>query len=130
MAEHQFAVWAPRPDLVRLDVDGALYPMERGADDWWRATLDVEPGARYGFVLDDDPTVLPDPRSARQPDGVHARSALWSPAGPRPRTGRADPLPARSSTSYTWEPSRRQELWILRSSGSTTWCGWAWTSSS
>lgn len=81
MAEHQFAVWAPRPDLVRLDVDGALYPMERGADDWWRATLDVEPGARYGFVLDDDPTVLPDPLSARQPDGVHARSALWSPAG-------------------------------------------------
>src|SRR5690606_21232668 len=42
---------------------------------------DVEPGARYGFVLDDDPTVLPDPLSARQPDGVHARSALWSPAG-------------------------------------------------
>ena len=32
------------------------------------------------LVLDDDPTVLPDPRSPRQPDGVHARSELWSPA--------------------------------------------------
>ena len=36
--------------------------------------------ARYGFVLDDDPKVLPDPRSARQPDGVHERSQLWQPA--------------------------------------------------
>ncbi|HPY26206.1 MAG TPA: malto-oligosyltrehalose trehalohydrolase, partial [Mycobacterium sp.] len=35
---------------------------------------------RYGFLLDDDPTVLPDPRSARQPDGVHERSQLWDPA--------------------------------------------------
>src|SRR6185503_4921522 len=35
------------------------------------------PDARYGFVLDDDPTVLPDPRSPRQPEGVHARSQLW-----------------------------------------------------
>ena len=26
------------------------------------------------YLLDDDPTVLPDPRSARQHDGVHARS--------------------------------------------------------
>ena len=34
--------------------------------------------ARYGFVLDEDPKVLPDPRSPRQPDGVHERSQLWS----------------------------------------------------
>ncbi len=80
MAEHAFAVWAPRPEVVRLDVDGTLHPMRREADGWWRATVDVEATARYGFVLDDDPTVLPDPRSARQPDGVHARSALWTPA--------------------------------------------------
>ena len=30
--------------------------------------------------LDDDPKVLPDPRSPRQPDGVHQRSQLWRPA--------------------------------------------------
>ncbi len=79
MPDHEFAVWAPRPELVRLDVEGTLHPMERGADAWWRTTVDVAPDARYGFVLDDDPTVLPDPRSARQPEGVHARSALWRP---------------------------------------------------
>ena len=57
-----------------------LHPMHRGDDGWWRATVDAAPDARYGFVLDDDPTVLPDPRSPRQPDGVHERSQLWRPA--------------------------------------------------
>ncbi|GAS96155.1 maltooligosyltrehalose trehalohydrolase treZ [Mycolicibacterium canariasense] len=85
-----FAVWAPRPELVRLDVDGTLYPMTRGEDAWWRADVPAAPGSRYGFVLDDDETVLPDPRSARQPDGVHARSAVWEPrTAPAPWAGRS-----------------------------------------
>lgn len=51
--------------------------MSRDDDGWWHAEIeDVGTGTRYGFVLDDDPTVLPDPRSPRQPDGVHAPSAL------------------------------------------------------
>jgi maltooligosyltrehalose trehalohydrolase len=75
----EFAVWAPKPETVRLDVDGAVYPMTRGRDGWWRATVDASPDARYGYLLDDDPTVLPDPRSSRQPDGVHERSQLWKP---------------------------------------------------
>ena len=74
----EFAVWAPLPRQVRLDVDGRTYPMVR-ADGWWRATVDCAADARYGFLLDDDPDVLPDPRSARQPDGVHQRSQLWDP---------------------------------------------------
>ncbi|MCW2689573.1 MAG: maltooligosyl trehalose hydrolase, partial [Mycobacterium sp.] len=78
--EHEFAVWAPKPELVRLDVDGTLHPMTRCDGGWWRGTLDVAPDSRYGFVLDDDPTVLPDPRSPRQPDGVHERSQLWDPS--------------------------------------------------
>lgn len=79
----EFAVWAPLPRTVRLDVDGRRHEMTRHDDDWWRSEVDARAGARYGFLLDDDPTVLPDPRSARQPDGVHARSQLWDP-------GRAD----------------------------------------
>ncbi|NEW52051.1 malto-oligosyltrehalose trehalohydrolase [Nocardia cyriacigeorgica] len=71
-----FEVWAPTPDLVRLDVAGVVHPMTRSDDGWWRAEVDSAPDARYGYLLDDDPTVLPDPRSPRQPDGVHARSAL------------------------------------------------------
>lgn len=76
----EFAVWAPKPGLVRLDVDGRLHAMMRGDDSWWRATVDAAPDARYGFVLGDDSTVLPDPRSPRQPDGVHERSQLWDSA--------------------------------------------------
>jgi maltooligosyltrehalose trehalohydrolase len=91
MPEHEFAVWAPRPQLVRLDVDGALHPMTRYDDGWWRTGIDVPADARYGFVLDDDPKVLPDPRSPRQPDGVHERSQLW------------DAPPAAARTDGSWQ---------------------------
>lgn len=73
----EFAVWAPKPDTVRLDVDGSVSPMTRDENGWWRATVDAGPQARYGYLLDDDPRPLPDPRSARQPDGVHERSQVW-----------------------------------------------------
>jgi maltooligosyltrehalose trehalohydrolase len=77
---HEFAVWAPKPETVRLDVDGSTYPMTPGRDGWWRTTVDAAPDARYGYLLDDDAKVLPDPRSPRQPGGVHERSQLWEPA--------------------------------------------------
>ncbi|EME21752.1 malto-oligosyltrehalose trehalohydrolase [Rhodococcus triatomae] len=73
---HEFDVWAPIPRQVRLHLDGHLHPMTRDDDGWWRAELPADAGSRYGFVLDDDETVLPDPRSPRQPEGVHARSTL------------------------------------------------------
>lgn len=76
----EFAVWAPRPDRVRVDVDGAVHEMSPSGGGWWRADVDARDGARYGFVLGDDPKVYPDPRSPRQPDGVHERSQLWQPA--------------------------------------------------
>jgi maltooligosyltrehalose trehalohydrolase len=76
----EFAVWAPRPERVRLDVDGTLHPMVRSDDGWWHADVDARIDARYGFVLDDDDKVLPDPRSPRQPEGVHERSQRWQPA--------------------------------------------------
>lgn len=79
----EFRVWAPKPAQVRLDVDGQTHAMTRSADGWWHASVDTAPDARYGYLLDDDPTVLPDPRSPRQPEGVHARSQLWDPAAAR-----------------------------------------------
>ncbi|OBF79705.1 malto-oligosyltrehalose trehalohydrolase [Mycobacterium sp. 852002-51163_SCH5372311] len=76
----EFRVWAPRPERVRLDVEGVTHAMERSDDGWWHATVDTAPDARYGYLQDDDTAVLPDPRSARQPEGVHARSQLWDPS--------------------------------------------------
>ncbi len=73
----EFRVWAPKPELVQLDVDGAQHAMTSSQNGWWHATVETPPDARYGYLLDDDPAVLPDPRSARQPDGVHERSQLW-----------------------------------------------------
>ncbi len=77
----EFRVWAPKPERVRLDIDGGVRAMRRSDDGWWHASVEAAPDARYGYLLDDDPAVLPDPRSARQPDGVHARSQLWDPTG-------------------------------------------------
>lgn len=73
----EFAVWAPKPGMVALEVAGVTHPMTATAGGWWHAEVPAAPDARYGFLLDDDPQVLPDPRSPRQPDGVHAPSQRW-----------------------------------------------------
>ncbi|GAA1903707.1 malto-oligosyltrehalose trehalohydrolase [Nocardioides lentus] len=79
----RFDVWAPAAaavDLVVGDDAVALRPRDGG---WW--TPDGPDGAPdprvpetgevdYGYRLDGADTVLPDPRSRRQPDGVHGRS--------------------------------------------------------
>ena len=65
----------------------------------------------YGFVLDDSDTVLPDPRSRRQPQRVHGWSRTfdadqfsWSDQ----QWDRHASLPAASSTSCTSVPSPRE----------------------
>lgn len=91
---HRFRVWAPRAERVSVLVDGERHAMERESRDWWAATVETaQAGSRYGFLLDDDDKPVPDPRSARQPDGVHGLSELvdhsvfaWSDARWRPPT--------------------------------------------
>lgn len=71
-----FEVWAPNAHRVTLAIDEARHPMDSAADGWWTIAVDAAPGARYGFVLDDEESATPDPRSRRQPDGVHELSAV------------------------------------------------------
>jgi maltooligosyltrehalose trehalohydrolase len=74
----EFAVWAPQRERVRVLVDGTPHPMSAEAGGWWRASVDdASPGAAYAFLLDDDETPLPDPRSRWQPTGVHGASRLY-----------------------------------------------------
>ncbi|GAA4128996.1 malto-oligosyltrehalose trehalohydrolase [Nocardioides fonticola] len=74
-------VWAPRPDRVRLLLDGEVRAMVRDDAGWWTPAEPVrlEQEADYGYLLDDDPTPRPDPRSRWQPDGVHGLSRTYDP---------------------------------------------------
>ncbi len=76
---HRFGVWAPDARKMSLQWRDQVLPMEgpnqRG---WW--FLSVEDAGccdDYAFLLDDDPTPYPDPRSLSQPNGVHGLSRLY-----------------------------------------------------
>ncbi|WP_213450527.1 malto-oligosyltrehalose trehalohydrolase [Rhizomonospora bruguierae] len=93
----EFAVWAPDVCRVRLrtadgpGIDTSYRDREltRDGSGWWRIDVpDAGPGTDYGYLIDDSENALPDPRSLRQPAGVHGPSRLydhsafaWSDAG-------------------------------------------------
>ncbi|HJU27776.1 MAG TPA: alpha-amylase family glycosyl hydrolase, partial [Candidatus Binataceae bacterium] len=69
-------VWAPKPSMVELVVDGERLPMSRGECGWWSIeTSALAPASDYGFSLDGGEP-LPDPRSNFQPSGVHGLSRV------------------------------------------------------
>ncbi|MDQ2837325.1 MAG: malto-oligosyltrehalose trehalohydrolase [Actinomycetota bacterium] len=77
------AVWAPdkhRVQAVIADpagdrhVDLSRDPAREG---WWQLAEELPPGTRYGYLLDDAQRSIPDPRSARLPDGVHGLSEVY-----------------------------------------------------
>ena len=79
---HEFTLWAPGAKKVSVKVGDATYPMA-GLDPrgWWKVIVDeARPGTDYAFVLDDDPTPYPDPRSLWQPEGVHGPSRIYNQA--------------------------------------------------
>jgi maltooligosyltrehalose trehalohydrolase len=66
---------------VRLSVADQVVAMTRGDDGWWTPAGPVPDGeVDYGYLLDDDETPRPDPRSLRQPAGVHERSRTFDPS--------------------------------------------------
>ena len=74
----RFDVWAPYAGRVRLSVDTETLEMQQRDGGWWTTTEPLPVGeVDYGYLLDDDETPLPDPRSRRQPAGVHERSRTF-----------------------------------------------------
>lgn len=74
-----FRVWAPAANSVDLLVSGDKISLLRAEGGWWSAPgLVPRHGDRYGYVLDGRGP-FPDPRSYRQPDGVHALSQVYLP---------------------------------------------------
>jgi len=71
-------VWAPLAGSVAVVVDGSTHGMSSGDGGWWEADVaSAGHGSDYAFLLDDDPTPLPDPRSRWQPHGVHGPSRVY-----------------------------------------------------
>jgi maltooligosyltrehalose trehalohydrolase len=65
---------------VRLSVGEDVVPMDRADDGWWTPAGPVPGGeVDYGYLLDDEEVPRPDPRSRRQPHGVHERSRTFDP---------------------------------------------------
>ena len=82
-ARTPFDVWAPRPSRLRLVVGGDVVDMQQADDGWWTPAGPVPDPAEgdvdYGYLVDDTETPRPDPRSRRQPDGVHGLSRTHRP---------------------------------------------------
>jgi maltooligosyltrehalose trehalohydrolase len=79
------AVWAPNATRVRGSVtpsDAAqpvVVELQEAAEGWWHADIDeATDGAEYGFLLGDSEALIPDPRSRRQPRGVHGPSQIYA----------------------------------------------------
>lgn len=78
----EIRLWAPR--ATRADAhlddahpDGAIHPLTPVADGRW--VIELPAGTRYRLSVDGgDP--LPDPRSGRQPEGIHGVSEVFDPA--------------------------------------------------
>jgi maltooligosyltrehalose trehalohydrolase len=71
-------VWAPAAERVAIVADGverALTPSPSGGG-WWTDDRPLAVGTRYGFRLDGDEQLLPDPRGRSLPDGVHGISEV------------------------------------------------------
>jgi len=76
-----YDVWAPRAEKVTLVLDGEKHQMTPAEDGWY--TVDIAADGQdhdYGYVLGDGDAPRPDPRSRRQPEGVHGLSRTFDPA--------------------------------------------------
>ena len=77
-------VWAPLARKVQVQITEPdsqrvwTRPLTAANGGWFAAdVLEAHEGRDYGFFLDDDDQLLPDPRSRRQPLGVHGPSRFY-----------------------------------------------------
>jgi maltooligosyltrehalose trehalohydrolase len=75
-----FRVWAPKRARVRLALENGLRAeMAREPTGHFSLTAPARAGERYGFLLDDDAKIYPDPASRFQPEGPHGLSQIINP---------------------------------------------------
>lgn len=78
----RFRLWAPaatRVDLLLGEDAHDVRPLAALDDGWYECMMsDAPAGTRYAYRIDGD-SVVPDPASRSNPDGVHAASAVVDP---------------------------------------------------
>ena len=84
--QDQLHVWAPLAEQVTLQAGDHRLSMTGDDEGWWRPAQPLPEELLsgefdYGFLIDDETDPVPDPRSRRQPDGVHALSRTFDPGG-------------------------------------------------
>ncbi|MBT1004296.1 malto-oligosyltrehalose trehalohydrolase [Paenarthrobacter sp. DKR-5] len=75
----RFDVWAPKAGKVELSAGGETIPMSPIGGGWWRPGREPQGEVDYGYLLDGSDKAFPDPRSRRQPRGVHELSRTFNP---------------------------------------------------
>jgi maltooligosyltrehalose trehalohydrolase len=76
-------VWASRPQRVEVilqDAGNRSFVLTPEGNGYFSGTVEVSPGTRYGFRLDSEETLYPDPVSRFQPEGPHAPSVVIDPS--------------------------------------------------
>jgi maltooligosyltrehalose trehalohydrolase len=72
--EAQVRFWAPEAESVEIKVGQKILPLEKKDLGYWELeSNEVKPGSTYKFLLNAE-TLIPDPASLRQPEGVHGVS--------------------------------------------------------
>jgi maltooligosyltrehalose trehalohydrolase len=72
-------VWARDHAHVSVVVDEIESSLTREDDGYFAGLVRGSVGSRYGFLLEGQPALLPDPASRWQPDGPHGLSAIVDP---------------------------------------------------
>lgn len=74
---HRFRVWAPKAKTVEVEIQQHFHFLQPEEDGWWSAEIEeAGPGTDYAYRLDGEGPSVPDPRSAWQPNGIHAPSRI------------------------------------------------------
>jgi maltooligosyltrehalose trehalohydrolase len=87
---------------MAVQVNDSALPM-KGPDEqgcWHLDAAEAAPGADYGYLIDDDQTPYPDPRSQWQPHGVHGPSRIFDQNAFSWTDGRFQPSPLAGAIVY------------------------------
>ena len=71
-------VWAPKANSLVIEINNELKALDKRPHGWWVSAQDLRDGDDYLFIIDGK-VRAPDPRSHRQPAGVHGPSRVCRP---------------------------------------------------